>query len=178
MHGCGIAIILIGHIEGLAVRTWRTYKCHVSRCTKGPPAVCHREDGQRANARERAHGQAEAFRVHNPIRGIAPIERQIIAQLVPLFPGPPHAVAARGRKRSWAERERIAIRAKRRACAARIDRRHCMIRRFRVYYRVKSDPDHGQEEENRQQMKKALARPERLYSSRWAWPYIFQWSPQ
>jgi len=94
IHGIGIPIVLVGDIEGTPVSADPGDKGHVPGCAKGPRAVGHGEDRYRANPWRCAQWQTCAFGVDDPIGSIAPVERQVIAEQVPLLPGLPDTVSS------------------------------------------------------------------------------------
>ena len=85
---------MIGHVKGATIGTDGGDEGDMSQRGEGPDAIANRKDGNGADTRGFAYGQAGAFRVGDPVGGIAPVARQIIAQVMPLLPGPPDAVAA------------------------------------------------------------------------------------
>src|SRR2546426_6719602 len=108
-HWVGISIVLIGYIEGRAVRTDPRDKGHMPGGTESPDTICAWKDGYRTWAWGCSQGQTKAFRINDPIGGIAPIGGKVIAEKVPLLPCPPDTVTSYG-KRTGAEGERVAIR--------------------------------------------------------------------
>ena len=121
IHRVGIAIVLIGHIEAAAIGADIRHKSHVSGWTKGPDAISAGKDGDRTDARGCSQRQARTFGVHDPVGGVAPVQRQVISQQVPLFPCPPDTISP-GRERARTELERVAIRRVERLITTRL---HC-----------------------------------------------------
>ena len=126
-HGCSVAIVLIGDIERGLILAHPRYKGNMTRCAKSPDAVRDRKDSYRTQARFRSQRQAEAFGIHSPFSGIAPVQREVIAEQVPLLPGPPDTVSA-SRERTRTKRKGIAISRKGDMCTASINRWSRMVK--------------------------------------------------
>ncbi len=107
-HGSRVTIVLICYIERTTVRADPGDKGYMPSRAESPHTVCNRKDSYRARPRSCSQGQAVTFCVDNPISCIAPVERKIIAEQVPLLPCPPNTVTPCwvGAGTEW---ERVAI---------------------------------------------------------------------
>ena len=109
IHKMGIAIVLIGHVECRVIATNRGHERDVSIGAIRPYTISAGKDGYCSYPWRRANDQTRTVGIDRPISGIAPVQRQIIAQQMPLLPRPPHAVSTHG-VRARALGERVAIR--------------------------------------------------------------------
>lgn len=147
VHRGGVSIVLIGDIEGGLVLADPGDKSDMARRAEGPYAIGNRKDGDGGEARLCPDWQSKALGIYNPLGGVSPVERQIIAQQVPLLPGPPDTIAA-----TWigagTEPKGIAIRGKGELLAVHINRRVGMVKSLRVPRDAKFDADHGAEQKD------------------------------
>ncbi len=75
IHRIRVAIVLIGDVEGAAIRTHVGNKGNVSGSAKGPDPISARKDGDRANTRSRPRRQACLLGINHPIGCITPVKR-------------------------------------------------------------------------------------------------------
>src|SRR5438128_6300155 len=108
MYRCWVTVVLIGNIEEAAIRVDSGDKGHMTSSGKGPDSISNREDSYCSNTRCGTQWQAISFGIADPVGGVTPVTRQIIAKQMPLLPSPPDTVSP---SRKWArtQNKRITI---------------------------------------------------------------------